>query len=108
MNPRCPLAGARGDAAAVVIEVRDHETNGRDLRPAGQGAALVGLLLPALQAAPPGRVYEHKESGSIIILPAFDLSERVYAHHLLTVQTDLDNFGVADPSVFAAKLQKTG
>jgi len=57
---------------------------------------------------PPGRVYEHKESGAIIILPAFDLSERVYAHHLYTVQTDLDNFGLADPSVFAAKLQKAG
>ncbi len=57
---------------------------------------------------PPGRVYEHKESGSIIILPAFDLSKRVYAHHLLTVQTDLDNFGLADPSVFAAELQKPG
>ena len=49
-----------------------------------------------------------RKAGRCIILPAFDLSERVYAHHLLTVQTDLDNFGLADPSVFAAKLQKAG
>ena len=57
---------------------------------------------------PPGRVYEHKESGAIIILPAFDLSEQVYEHHLVYVRTDLDNLGLADPSVFADKLQKAG
>jgi hypothetical protein len=57
---------------------------------------------------PPGRVYEHKKGGAMILLPDFDDSEKVFEHHLLTVRVDLDNFGIADPSAFAAKLQKAG
>ena len=33
-------------------------------------------------------------------------NEKVFEHHLLTVRTDLDNFGIADPSAFADKLRK--
>ena len=57
---------------------------------------------------PPGRVYEHKEAGAVILLPAADESDRVFEHHLAAVRTELDNFGLADPSVFAAKVQKAG
>jgi hypothetical protein len=57
---------------------------------------------------PPGRVYEHKESGAIIMLPTYRESEKVFEHHLAAARTELDNFGLADPSVFAAKLQKAG
>lgn len=68
----------------------------------------LGFSCRPTKQPPPGRFYEHKESGAIIILPAFDENDRVYAHHLVTVQTELDNFGLAAPSVFAAKLQKAG
>jgi hypothetical protein len=57
---------------------------------------------------PPGRVYEHKKTGSMILLPAFDDGEQVYEHHLVTVRVELENFGIADPTTFAAKLQKAG
>ncbi|MCI0457038.1 MAG: hypothetical protein L0Z62_08670 [Gemmataceae bacterium] len=57
---------------------------------------------------PPGRIYEHKESGAVIMLPAVAESDKVFEHHLAVVRTELDNFGLADPSVFAAKLQKAG
>ena len=57
---------------------------------------------------PPGRIYEHKQAGAVVILPAFAESDRVFEYHLVAVRTELDNFGLADPSVFAAKLQKAG
>jgi hypothetical protein len=57
---------------------------------------------------PPGRIYEHKETGAIIMLPAFPETDKVYEHHLVAAQLELENFGLADASVFAAKLQKAG
>jgi hypothetical protein len=57
---------------------------------------------------PPGRVYEHKDSGAIILLPAYADGDKVYEHHLAAVRTELHNFGLADPSVFDAKFQKAG
>ena len=44
----------------------------------------------------------------MIMLPAYPESDKVFEHHLVAVRTELDNFGLADPSVFAAKLQKAG
>ncbi|HWG45378.1 MAG TPA: hypothetical protein VN688_21625 [Gemmataceae bacterium] len=57
---------------------------------------------------PPGHIYEHKETGAVIMLPAFAESEKVFEYHLIAVRTELDNFGLAEPSVFAAKVQKAG
>lgn len=57
---------------------------------------------------PPTRVYHHKEAGAIITLPAFPEGDRVFEFHLISVRTQLDNFGVADPIAFAASLQKAG
>ena len=57
---------------------------------------------------PPTRVYEHKQAGAMIMLPAFPVSDKVFEYHLVAVRTELDNFGIAAPTVFAAKLQKAG
>ncbi len=57
---------------------------------------------------PPGSVYEHRESGALVMLPAFPDDDKVFEHHLVAVRTELDNFGLAEPSVFAAKLQRAG
>jgi len=57
---------------------------------------------------PPGRIYEHPTSGATIMLPAFSDNERVYEHHLVAARLELDDFGIADPTVFADKLQKAG
>jgi hypothetical protein len=57
---------------------------------------------------PPGRVYEHPEAGAMVLLPALPESEQVFEHHLIAVRAELDNFGIADPTAFAAKLQKAG
>jgi hypothetical protein len=57
---------------------------------------------------PPGRVYQHPKAGAMILLPEMPESENVFEHHMLAVQTELDNFGIADPAAFAAKLCKAG
>jgi hypothetical protein len=40
------------------------------------------------------------------MLPAMAESDKVYEHHLLAARLELDNFGIADPSTFDAKLRK--
>jgi hypothetical protein len=57
---------------------------------------------------PPTRVYQHAKAGATILLPAYPDSDRVLEVHIIDVRTQLDNFGIADPTVFAAKLQKAG
>ena len=65
----------------------------------------LGFVCRPSKIEPPGRVYEQK-TGAMIVLPTFPDSDPVYQHHLLTAQKELDNFGIADPTAFAAKLQK--
>jgi hypothetical protein len=57
---------------------------------------------------PPARHYEHKETGAFITLPPLPESDRVMEHHLVTVRVTLDGFGIADPTAFAAQVQKAG
>lgn len=57
---------------------------------------------------PPGRYYDHPQSAAVILLPAYPESDGVYEHHLIMAQMELENFGLADATAFAAKLQKAG
>jgi hypothetical protein len=57
---------------------------------------------------PPARVYEHKHTGALITLPPLPEEDKVFEYHLAGIRGTLDNFGIAEPSVFAAKLQKAG
>ena len=57
---------------------------------------------------PPGRIYEHKKAGAIIMLPTFPPSAKVYEHHLAAARSELDHFGIADPTTFHAQLEKAG
>jgi hypothetical protein len=68
----------------------------------------LGFTCRPAKNEPPGVVYEHQKSGAIIMLPTYGESDKVFEHHLVAARIELDNFGLADPSVFAAKLQKAG
>jgi hypothetical protein len=57
---------------------------------------------------PPGRVYEHPKAGAVVLLPSYPETDKVFEYHLITVRTELDHFGIADPTSFDAKLQKAG
>jgi hypothetical protein len=66
-----------------------------------------GFCWRPASATPPGRIYEH-ESGALVALKRYRANERVYNHHLYAARTELDHFGIADPTTFDAKLQKAG
>jgi hypothetical protein len=55
-----------------------------------------------------GVYYEHKETGASIKLPLFPKDDYVLDYHMIMVRGTLDDFGVANPTVFDAKLQKAG
>ena len=68
----------------------------------------LGFSCRLVKKDPPARVYEHKESGALVVIPPFPMTDLVYGHHLIAARTTLDLFGIADPKVFDAKLQKAG
>jgi hypothetical protein len=55
---------------------------------------------------PPARVYEHAETGARVSTPPFPETDFVYEYHLVGARTIVDLFGVAEPKVFDAKIQK--
>jgi hypothetical protein len=57
---------------------------------------------------PPTGVYDHEESGASIMLPRFPENDQVLDYHLATVRTTLDGFGIVEPEIFDAKLQREG
>jgi len=57
---------------------------------------------------PPARRYVHEETGALVTTPPFPLTDFVLEHHLLIARMAVDQFGVADPKVFDAELQKAG
>ena len=67
----------------------------------------LGFSCRLLKKEPPARLYEH-ESGALVMTPPFPMEDFVYAHHLLAARTTVDLFGIADPKVFDAKIQKSG
>ena len=57
---------------------------------------------------PPAYVYEHRKYGPLFTIPPFPENDRVLDFHLALARTMLDNFGIAEPTVFDAELQKAG
>jgi hypothetical protein len=68
----------------------------------------LGFTCRMVTNSPPARVYEHKETGASIMLPAFPETDFVLEYHLLSARLMLDNHGIADPTTFDATLQKAG
>lgn len=57
---------------------------------------------------PPGHIFEHPQTGAMVAFPAFPATDKVYEHHLVAARMELDDFGIADPATFEAKLRKAG
>jgi hypothetical protein len=67
-----------------------------------------GFSCDWVQGNPPARHYEHKETGAFITMPPLPNNDLVMEHHLVTVRVTLDEFGIADPTAFAARLNRAG
>jgi hypothetical protein len=68
----------------------------------------LGFTCRLVNGDPPVRLYDHKESGASIMIPPFPDDNQVLDYHLVTARVMLDEYGIAEPTVFAAKLQKAG
>jgi hypothetical protein len=68
----------------------------------------LGFSCRLVKKDPPTRVYQHKESGALVMMPPFPLTDFVLDYHLVGARTTLDLFGIAGSKVFDAKLQKAG
>lgn len=68
----------------------------------------LGFACQVVSKTPPTRRYDHVDSGAWIMLPVLPDGEPVLDYHLASVRTTLDGFGIADPTAFAAQLQKAG
>jgi hypothetical protein len=66
----------------------------------------LGFSCRLIKEDPPARVYEHKESGAVVMIPPFPMNDFVFDHHLVAARTTVDLFGIADQKVFDAKLEK--
>jgi hypothetical protein len=68
----------------------------------------LGFSCRVLNKEPPTRVYEHKETGALLTIPPFPLTDVVLDRHLTAARAVAAFFGIAEPQVFDAKLQKVG
>jgi hypothetical protein len=68
----------------------------------------LGFSCRLVTGKPPARHYLHKETGAFLSVPPFSERERVLEHHLVSARAMVDAFGIADPKVFDARLQKAG
>ena len=68
----------------------------------------LGFTSRLVPGDPAARVYIHKETGCRITVPPFPDADHVLEFQLVTARVMLDQFGIADPMAFAAKLQKAG
>jgi hypothetical protein len=55
---------------------------------------------------PPGRIYEHPQTGARISLPTYPLRNKVFEYHMVAVRGQLYYFGIADSDALEAKVQK--
>ena len=68
----------------------------------------LGFSCRVFKGDPATRMYDHKETGASILVPDLPENEQVLEFHLVTARMTLNEFGIADPTTFAAKLQKAG
>jgi hypothetical protein len=66
----------------------------------------LGFSCRLKEGDPAARAYEHKETGAYFSTPPFPETDFVLDYHLVGARTIVDLFGIADPKVFDAQLQK--
>lgn len=67
-----------------------------------------GFICREVELTVPTRVYEHKDTGAMLMMPPFPMSDKVVDYHLAAAKIELDNFGIIDAKDFDAELQKAG
>jgi hypothetical protein len=58
------------------------------------------------ETEPGTSLYDHPETGALLVYPTMPDDKPVYPHHLLGVRATLDAFGIATEREFASRLLK--
>lgn len=66
----------------------------------------LGYSCRLLTEPPPQRVYDHPETGASFMIAFYPDTDFVWGHHLAAARVVTDNFGIAEPKEFDAKLRK--
>src|SRR5262245_30416610 len=66
----------------------------------------LGFTGRVVKRDPPARVYDHKETGARLMMPPLPEGDRVLAHHLAGARVMVEEYGIAEPKAFDAKLRK--
>jgi hypothetical protein len=66
----------------------------------------LGFTCRVVEGDPPERRYGHKATGAEVGMPPFPYGDQVLEYHLVKARVMLDQYGIADPKVFEAKLRK--
>ena len=61
-----------------------------------------------VEGDPPAMVYDHPETGCHIMVSPFPKDDLMLEYHFATARFMLDQFGIAEPEAFDAKLKKAG
>jgi hypothetical protein len=67
----------------------------------------LGYSCRLLTDPPPQRVYDHPETGASFMIAYYPDTDFVLDYHLAAARAVTDNFGIAEPKDFDAKLRKT-
>jgi hypothetical protein len=68
----------------------------------------LGFSYHLVQGDPPARRYLHEETGALVSIPPFPMNDSALPQYMVAARTVVDLFGIADPTVFDAKVRKAG
>ena len=68
----------------------------------------LGFSYQLVQGDPPARRYVHEKTGALVSIPPFPMDDFALPQYLVAARTVVDLFGIAEPTVFDAKVRKAG
>ncbi len=68
----------------------------------------LGFTYRLSKKEPSARVYEHKETGALIVIAFYPAADRVLDYHLGAVRATLKVYGIADLKDFDTEIEKVG
>lgn len=65
----------------------------------------LGFTCRLLKEDSPALLYEHKETGAVVMMPPLPETDFVLDYHLVGARTTVELFGIADGKTFDAQLR---
>ena len=63
-----------------------------------------GFSCRLVEGDPPARVYEHKETGALVMMPPYPFEDKLLGWHWMAAHATVDQYGIADADNFDEKM----